>query len=95
MALALEGGYNASVTNACCEAVVRALVDDNAGEPPPPLPRPSRSCEPTLRAVLRVHQPLWPTTLANADALFDAYFQHASEVGAPNRASKRRKTKSQ
>ena len=91
MALALEGGYNASVTNACCEAVVRALAATDACETPPPLPRPSRACEPTLRAVLRVHQPLWPAALADAGARFDAYFRHAAESGAPERASKRRR----
>ena len=99
MALALEGGYNAPVTNACCEAVVRALLDADADEggssdePPPPPKRPSRWCEPTLRAVLSAHAPHWPEALgAAAAARIDAYFQRASEAPcAPERASKRQR----
>ena len=55
---ALEGGYNAPVTSACCEATLRALLGEHT--PPPPPTFLSRSTEATLRAVVTTQKRYWP-----------------------------------
>ena len=85
--LALEGGYNASVTSACVDAVVRAMLGERHPSPPPK--RLGRCCEPTLRAVLRTQQPHRADLLGSSDARFDQYFRAAAEGCVPERASKR------
>ena len=87
---ALEGGYCAPVTAACCEAVCRAVLGERSAQPMPR--RLSRCVIPTLRSVIAAHQPYWPRALANAQEECDQYeLRAASAVAVPERASKRRR----
>lgn len=58
VAAALEGGYNAPVTSACCEAVLRVLLGEEATRPTAQFL--SRATEPTLRAVVEAQRQWWP-----------------------------------
>lgn len=88
VAAALEGGYHRLVTSQCCEAVIRVLLGERLEIPPSKLL--SKSCEPTLRAVLKVQQKHWPC-LRNQEAGFDKFFAEASLKGQPERVSKRQR----
>jgi type IV secretory pathway VirB10-like protein len=68
------------------QAVVRVLLGETAGEPPPQLL--SHSTEPTLRAVLSTHKLHWPCLRVKPKAL-ESFFAEARRVGSAQRVSKR------
>lgn len=85
---ALEGGYNVSVTSACCEAVIRTLLGERIALPP--LQRPNPCCEPTLTAVLNVQREFWPCLdTEKARSAFSQQLKEAAELGQAERTSKR------
>jgi hypothetical protein len=82
----LEGGYNSLVTSECCESVLRVLMGEDLPLPTPQLL--SRSCEPTLRAVIGVQRAHFACLRYDKKTL-DRFFADAAQKGQPERVSKR------